>query len=170
MEFDAAYEPDYDSLKTLLLEMAQEHAVGPLLEMIVRQLARQPHVALARIWLIQEGDCPCPAKEKTCDETARCLHLVASEGRPLADKHADWSRLDGEFSRFPLGARKIGWIAATGRAVEVNDIEQEPKWIARPKWARQEGIIGLGGQPLLYKGEVLGVLAVSSVNGSNMKS
>jgi transcriptional regulator with GAF, ATPase, and Fis domain len=44
--------------------------------------------------------------------------------------------------------------------VEVNDIEKDSKWIARPEWARQEGILGFGGQPLLYKGEVLGVLAV----------
>ncbi len=123
-------------------------------------IARRPHVALARIWLIQEGDCPCPFKESVCDDKAKCLHLVASEGRPSADKHADWSRLDGDFSRFPLGARKVGWIAATGKAVEVNDIEKDSKLIARPEWARREGILGFGGQPLFYKGEVLGVLAV----------
>jgi transcriptional regulator with GAF, ATPase, and Fis domain len=160
MEFDRDYEPEYDSLKTLLLEMAQEHAVAPLLDMIVRQLAHRPHVALARIWLIQEGDCPCPVHDPTCDDKARCLHLKASQGSPLADRQADWSRLDGEFSRFPLGARKVGWIAATGKAVEVNDIEQDAKWIARPEWARREGILGFGGQPLLYRGGVLGVLAI----------
>jgi transcriptional regulator with GAF, ATPase, and Fis domain len=160
MEFDRDYEPDYAPLKTLLLEMAQEHAVAALLDMIVRQLARRPLAALARIWLIQEGDCPCPKKEPVCDDNTECLHLVASEGHSLADKDADWSRLDGEFSRFPIGSRKVGWIAATGKAVEVNDIEKDAKWIARPDWARREGIIGFGGQPLLYKGEVLGVLAV----------
>jgi transcriptional regulator with GAF, ATPase, and Fis domain len=160
MEFDRDYEPEYDSLKTLLLEMAQEHAVAPLLDMIVRQLARRPHVALARIWLIQEGDCPCSAHEPACDDKARCLHLMASQGHPIADTQADWSRLDGDFSRFPLGARKVGWIAATGKAVEVNDIEKDSKWIARPGWARREGILGFGGQPLLYRGEVLGVLAI----------
>lgn len=162
MERDRDYEPDFDSLKTLLLEMAQEHAVATLLEMIVRQLARRPHVALARIWLIQEGDCPCPEEASACDDHTKCLHLVASEGRPITDKYADWSRLDGDFSRFPLGARKVGWIAATGKAMEVNDIEKDSKWIARPEWARREGILGFGGQPLLYKGEVLGVLAVFS--------
>ena len=160
MEFDRDYEPDYDDLKTLLLEMAQEHAVAPLLDMIVRQLARRPHVALARIWLIQEGDCPCPVHEPTCDDNARCLHLKASQGKPLAEEQADWSRLDGDFSRFPLGARKVGWIAATGKAVHIDDIEKDSKWIARPEWARQEGILGFGGQPLLYRGEVLGVLAI----------
>ena len=160
MAFSHDYEPDYEHLKTLLLEMAQEHNVATLLEKIVRQLASRPHVALARVWLIQEGDCPCAAKEPTCDDKQKCLHLVASQGRSLADNHADWSRLDGNFSRFAVGARKVGWIAATGKAVEVNDIEKDSKWIADPEWARREGILGFGGQPLLYKGEVLGVLAV----------
>jgi transcriptional regulator with GAF, ATPase, and Fis domain len=44
--------------------------------------------------------------------------------------------------------------------VEVVDIEKDSKWIAQPDWARREGILGFGGQPLLYKGEVLGVLAI----------
>jgi transcriptional regulator with GAF, ATPase, and Fis domain len=85
---------------------------------------------------------------------------VASRGRSLADSQADWSRLDGEFSRFALGSRKVGWIAATGKAVEVNDTEKDSKWIAKPEWARREKILGFGGQPLLYKGEVLGVLSI----------
>ena len=57
MEFGPDYQPDYDALKALLLEMAQEHAVAPLLDMTVRKLAGRAHVALARIWLIQDGDC-----------------------------------------------------------------------------------------------------------------
>ncbi len=152
--------PDYGPLKTLLLEMAQEHGVAALLAMIVRQLARRPHVALARIWLIQEGGCPCPALAASCDDNTKCLHLAASQGRSLTDKRADWSRLNGEFSRFPLGSRKVGWIAATGKPVEVNDIQKDAQWIAKPDWAKREKIRGFGGQPLLYKGEVLGVLAV----------
>jgi transcriptional regulator with GAF, ATPase, and Fis domain len=44
--------------------------------------------------------------------------------------------------------------------VEVNDIEKDSRWIARPEWARRERILGFGGQPLLYRGEVLGVLSI----------
>ena len=160
MKPDHVHELDYDAYKTLLLEMAQEHTVAALLEMIVRQLARRPHVALARIWLIKEGDCPCPNREPTCEDNTKCLHLVASRGHSIADRDADWSRLDGEFSRFALGSRKVGWIAATGKAVEVNDTQKDSKWIAKPEWARRERILGFGGQPLLYKGEVLGVLSI----------
>ena len=160
MEIDPHTKLDDKPLKRLLLEMAQEHSVDTLLKMIVRQLAQRPHIALARIWLIQTGDCPCPDREPTCDSATRCLHLAASDGRSAVDERADWSRIDGAFSRFPIGSRKVGWIAATGKAVEINDVEKDSKWIANPDWARMEGILGFGGQPLLYKGEVLGVLAV----------
>ncbi|WP_321415788.1 sigma 54-interacting transcriptional regulator [uncultured Desulfobacter sp.] len=154
------YAPEYESLKVLLLEMANEHAVASLLKLIVRQLAQRPHVALARIWLVREGGCPCPNKEQICDGNEKCLHLMASQGSSLVDRDADWSRLDGDFSRFPLGHRKVGWIAANGKAVEVQDVGKESGWIARPDWARKEEILGFGGQPLVYKNEVLGVLAV----------
>ena len=59
-----------------------------------------------------------------------------------------------------MGIRKVGRIGATGEPVEVADIAQEGGWIARPEWARREGIVGFGGQPLICKGEVLGVLGV----------
>lgn len=160
MKFAPDYKPEFDSIKCLLLDMAQERSVDALLRMIVRKLADRPHVALARIWLIKQGDCPCPDWEKKCSKKTDCLHLVASAGRPMAEKNTDWSRLDGDFSRFPLGVRKVGWIAATGQPVEIADIEKDSKWIARPDWARREGILGLGGQPLLYQEKVLGVLAV----------
>ncbi len=160
MKSNPSYEPEYESLKTLLLEMAREHAAAPLLDLIVRRLADRPHVALARLWLIKEGNCPCPSHEPACDENAKCLHLVASHGSSLSNPRADWSRLDGDFSRFPIGSRKVGWIAASGKAVEVRDVIKDDRWIARPEWARREKILGFGGQPLLYKGEVLGVLAI----------
>ena len=35
-----------------------------------------------------------------------------------------------------------------------------PDWVADPDWMRAEGIAGFGGQPLVHRGEVLGVLAV----------
>ena len=38
--------------------------------------------------------------------------------------------------------------------------EPFPDWIARPEWARAEGVRGFAGQPLVHRGQVLGVLAV----------
>jgi transcriptional regulator with GAF, ATPase, and Fis domain len=58
-----------------------------------------------------------------------------------------------------VGVRKVGRVASTGDAVAVRDVKVDPTWIARPDWARDEGIRGFGGQPLLHQGKVLGVVA-----------
>ena len=56
--------------------------------------------------------------------------------------------------------RKVGHIAARGESLLVADIERDAGWIARPEWARAEGIRSFAGHPLVFRGEVLGVLAV----------
>ncbi|MBI4642095.1 MAG: sigma 54-interacting transcriptional regulator, partial [Candidatus Tectomicrobia bacterium] len=161
MKLDANYEPEFESLKGLLLDMAQERSVARLLQMIVSRLAERPHIALARIWLIQPGDIclSCPLRAECPDQTS-CLHLVASAGHSLAEQGADWSRISGDFRRIPLGIQKVGHVAATSEAVLVEDIRQDSDWIARPEWAQREEIRGFGAQPFVYKGEILGVLAV----------
>jgi len=154
-------EVELESFKCLLLDMAHERSLDALLKLIVKRLAERPHMALARIWLLGPGDicASCRMREECPDQTS-CLHLVASAGSPLAESGADWSRLDGDFRRFPLGVRKVGHIATTGDPVEITDARKDSKWLARPDWAEREGIQGFGGQPLLFKGKVLGVLAV----------
>ncbi len=132
--------------KRLLLDMAQEHQLPALLRLVVDRLAATSRVAMARIWLVQ------PAED--------FLHLVASAGRSVVDPRIEWNRLDGAFRRFALGVRKVGRIAATGEAIEVPDLSSAPDWIADPEWIRAEGIAGFGGQPLVHRGLVLGVLAV----------
>jgi transcriptional regulator with GAF, ATPase, and Fis domain len=151
----------FEAVRGLLLELARERSLEPLLERCVRRLAEHSEVALARIWLIRPGDIcgECPLRAE-CPGQVPCLHLVASAGRPEADPDSDWSRLDGAFRRFPLGVRKVGTAAATSEPVRVEDIREDARWIAHPEWAEAEGILGFGGQPLVYHGEVLGVLGV----------
>src|SRR5690606_33350874 len=95
-----------------------------------------------------------------CPQQVPCLHLVASAGHPSAEREGDWSRLDGDFRRFPIGQRKVGRVAATSEALCVEDARKDARWLVRPDWARREGILGFGGQPLAYHGEILGVLGV----------
>jgi transcriptional regulator with GAF, ATPase, and Fis domain len=151
----------FESVRGLLLELARERALEPLLELVVKRLAEHPDVALARIWLIRAGDvCPtCPLRDE-CPRQVPCLHLVVSAGHPRTDHGIDWSRIDGDFRRFPIGKRKVGNVAATTEPVCVEDARRDSRWLARPDWARREGILGFGGQPLVHHGEVLGVLGV----------
>jgi ferredoxin-NADP reductase len=78
--------PDFDlpfeSVRGLLLDLARERALNPLLDLVVQRLAEHPDVALARVWLVGEGDiCPtCPMRDE-CLQRVPCLHLAASVGR-----------------------------------------------------------------------------------------
>ena len=151
---------DVDLLKQLLLDMAQERCFENVLKLIVDRVARQPEAALVRIWLVGPGDlCSnCHMRDECPDETS-CLHLVASAG-VSRETGEEWRDLDGFFRRFPLGVRKVGRIASTGEPIEIPDIAEHPEILARPEWAKAEGIRALGGQPLVHQGKVLGVLAV----------
>ena len=147
--------------KSLLLAMAQQRSVDDVLKLVVAELASSESVALARIWLIRPGaGCEtCPMRSQCPDQT-NCLHLVASAGTSVRSGSGDsLQRIDGSFRRFPLGVRKVGRIASTGQPLEIQNIDGEPDWLANPKWAKDEGIRGFGGQPLVHRGHVLGVLA-----------
>jgi transcriptional regulator with GAF, ATPase, and Fis domain len=154
--------PLFADPKRLLLELAQVQALPQLLQLIVARLSASDRVALARIWLAQPtSECSgCPMPDE-CRDKKECLHLVASGGRSAATRGVEWTRIDGGFRVIPFGVRKVGRIAATGEAIEVPDLADPlPDWVARPDWVRAEGVRGFAGQPLVYRGEVLGVLAV----------
>ncbi|HEX4611328.1 MAG TPA: sigma 54-interacting transcriptional regulator [Urbifossiella sp.] len=172
MAVDAAG-PLFHDPKRLLLDMAREHGLANLLRLVVDRLAASPRVALARIWLVQKSeDCTgCPMLAE-CPDRSLCLHLAASAGRSRDDPRVEWTRTDGAFRRFPLGVRKVGRIASTGEPVEAPNLWPDPPaWSARPEWMRAEGVAGFGGQPLVHRGQTLGVLAVfarGSVGGECM--
>jgi formate hydrogenlyase transcriptional activator len=146
--------------RRLLLDMAQERSVDALLGLIVDRLAAVADAALARIWLMEPGDVcrTCPMAGLCPDHTA-CLHLVASAGRSL-EAGKRWTGLGGRFQRFPVGVCKVGLIASRAEAIEVPNIQDDATWLADPDWARHERIQGFAGQPLLHRGQVLGVLGV----------
>ena len=148
-------------LKALLLDLTAERSLDGLLQLIVTRVAAMSHVAMCRIWLIEDGDIcdTCPLRAECPDQT-RCLHLVASAGQSIVDESIQWDRLDGGFRRFPLGVRKVGHVAVTGDAVVVWDTAKDMKWVADADWVARESIRGMAAQPLVFRGEVIGVLAV----------
>lgn len=152
---------DVDAFQRLLLELTEERCVERVPRTIVERLVEQPDLALARIWLRQPGDIcdECPVRAECPDQT-ECLHLVASAGRSREPSGPEWTSLDGRFRRFPLGVRKVGRIAAMREAIEVRDVRGDMQWIAEPDWVNREGILAFAGQPLVFQGGAVGVLAV----------
>lgn len=151
---------DPDSMRSLLLDMAQERTVGAVLNLAVQRLTVRECVALARIWLTGPGDiCTSCRMRPECPSQTECLHLAASGGGARGGSET-WDRLDGRYMRFPLGVRKVGRIMAEAAPVDILDDAADSGWIVNPEWAKREGIRGFGGQPLVHRGETLGVLAV----------
>ena len=148
-------------IKRLLLELAQLESVEMILNHVTGTLADSRETALVRIWLKEAGDaCGTCADRPQCPDQRQCLHLRASAGRSLSGRRQWNSTVRSAFGRFPLGVRKVGQIAASGRAIEVSDLSGEEPWVADPAWIKREQVAGFAGQPLIYKGEILGVLAV----------
>ncbi len=152
--------PAPDAFKELLLELAHERSLNDLLPLVTQRLAEHEDVALARIWLLEPGDqcggCPNAA---ACADRARCLHLAASASRRLDGGVVAADRLNGDFRRIPVGAFKVGAVAAVGAPVVVTDPAHDPK-IRRPDWVAAQRIAGFVGLPLDCRGERLGVLGV----------
>jgi PAS domain S-box-containing protein len=152
-----------EPLLSLAAQVAGEHQTADVLNAIVRGLATEPGVALARLWLLSPGDlCETCFQRAACADQTRCLHLVASAGSSRSSPDVDWSSLDGQYRRIPLGHRKVGEIGTAGRSILIPDDAATSEWIADKQWAAREGIRGFAGYPLVARGEILGVLGIFS--------
>ena len=88
------------------------------------------------------------------------LHLRASAG-VSRQPGVDWTRTSGTFHRIPLDGRlKLSHMATTGESIRVQRLAEDQQWLRDPAWAQAEGLVGFAGHPLVFRGEVLGVLAV----------
>jgi formate hydrogenlyase transcriptional activator len=143
-----------------MVSVTQKRSLSEVLGAVVAGLAQCGKVVLARIWLIDKGDiCETCRFGQECPDKTRCLHLAASAGNPH-HLNRDYSRLDGGFRRFPIGVRKIGRVGEKGEPFLVSDMRGDEEWIADPEWVKLESVKTVAAQPLISRGEVLGVLAI----------
>ncbi|MEP7214040.1 MAG: GAF domain-containing protein [Acidobacteriota bacterium] len=89
----------------------------------------------------------------TLDDTNNILELRASAGI--------YTRLDGNYSRIPVGKLKIGLIASERTAHLTNEVLTDPR-ISDQDWARREGINSFAGYPLIVEDRLVGVMCVFS--------
>src|SRR5262249_3750848 len=146
---------DVAGLPRLMVAIGQVRSVERALELIVSGLAKDSDVVLTRIWLIGPGDlCASCRLRPVCPDQGRCLHLAASGGSARGGA-ADYSRLSGAFCRIPIGFRKVGGIAKdrVGRLL----LGADKEW-ADPAWVEREEVQAFAGEPLIFEGELLGVL------------
>ena len=164
MEHEGDYHVDPDFAIGLLLEIAQERSLGQLLQKLVRRGLERPETARIVIWLIDRGDrCANCVRRPDCPDQTRCLHAVADGANPIAGPGKDCDRIADRFARIPLNVGLVGRIAATGQQATLNDLDKQPGDLAAAlDWLKSEQIRGFNGVPIIYKDEVLGVLAAFS--------
>ncbi|MEO8131211.1 MAG: sigma 54-interacting transcriptional regulator [Bryobacteraceae bacterium] len=144
-------------LLPVILSIAQAEGPPSVLSQIIRAILTNEHVALARIWFLDQ-DGACPVCNLAGGEEA--LHLRAGGGRPIKPD-ADWSGIDGSYHRVPLDtALELGRIARTGETILIPDIALSPDTTINREWAKRECIEGFVGHPLRFRGDTVGVLAV----------
>ncbi len=151
---------DLEPLPAIILAIAEQRSLAAVLKTIIDAVARQPDVALARVWLRQSDEsCPTCCSGELRSDTA--LHLRASAGAPLSEA-ADWTRTDGTFHRISLtpGNLKIAHIATTGESIRIARLADDHRWVRHPAWVQQERLASFAGHALIFRGEPLGVLAV----------
>ena len=155
------FDPDFAA--SLLLEIAQEQSLDQLLKKLICRILKRPGVARVRIWLIDKGDlCATCARRPDCPDQTHCLHAVAGGSNLLggAQEEEEYSSMTDRYARLPLGVGVAGKIGATGRQMVLRNLDKDPGELAYIDWLQREQIRGFNGVPIVYKGEVLGVIAV----------
>lgn len=153
-----------ESLHAIATMVSQQRKVDAVLDCVVESLIDNSDLALARIWLAKPGDiCGACLMREECPDQTRCLHLVATAARPKnPESGKDWFQKDGFYRRFPLGIRRIGLIGMKGESLKISDTADDTEWFARGDWLRLERVRSFSGHPLIFRDEILGVLAVFS--------
>ena len=121
------------------MALARQDTLRGMLHTCAEAMVRHLDAAFARIW--------------TLNSDGQELELQASAGR--------YTRLDGRYSRIPLGQLKIGLIAQEKRAHLTNDVQNDPR-IDNKDWVRDEKMTSFAGYPLVVEDRVVGVMGMFS--------
>ncbi len=143
-----------DNLERIALQLASSLNLQEVLTSITQGLVDEIAATFARIWLIGPGDiCSKCYKADTCSNRDRCLHLKASSGM--------YRNLNGEYRRLPLNTLKIGKIATDGEPVYTNKVLGDDR-LQNQQWIKENGFQSFAGYPLVFRKELLGVIAMFS--------
>src|SRR5258707_1228590 len=121
------------------MALARQDTLRGMLHTCAEAMVRHLDAAFARIW--------------TLNSDGQELELQASAGM--------YTRLDGRYSRIPLGQLKIGLIAQERRAHLTNDVQNDPR-IDNKDWVRDEKMTSFAGYPLVVEDRVVGVMGMFS--------
>ena len=111
--------------------------LGEILHGSAEAIVRHLDAAFARIW--------------TLSKDQSTLELQASAGM--------YTRLNGSYSRIPVGDLKVGSIAREKKAHFTNDVLNDPR-VKDKAWAQDNGMVAFAGYPLQVEDRLIGVLSL----------
>ena len=128
--------------------MALERFLAPLLD--------DEEVRLARVWVVDDRDCPACASSRVAPP-ANALHLRATGERPAAT--ASSLGIAGLHHLIPsASASQIAVVAARGKPMMSSSVEALDRWGLESTSAAAADIRGVLGYPLQFRGRVVGIL------------
>jgi transcriptional regulator with GAF, ATPase, and Fis domain len=143
----------------LLLEIAREHSVEPILNRIVGYAVSRAQFVFSQAWLIKKGDlCATCKYQSTCADQSRCLHLAAGAARARPSDLQAPQPYENLNARVPLNFGPLGEAVTSGRLKVIRSEGKQPVSAAGFDWSLDAGILECGIQPIEFKGEVLGAV------------
>jgi signal transduction histidine kinase/methyl-accepting chemotaxis protein len=141
------------SLDAISFNMLSHLELGEVLSTRMKTLRTTFDVAFARIWLVGEGDlCDVCQHAGLCPDKELCLHLKVTVGIYAKDE---------EYLRVPIGALKVGKIAANRQAFWTNDLSSDMQ-IHNSDFLLSRLVVSFAGFPMMIGNELLGVMALFS--------
>jgi PAS domain S-box-containing protein len=119
-------------------EVSKVLDLDTLLHTSLEALARITHAEHASIMLVEE-------------ENSNLMVTRAVLGVPRSDN----------YTRFAFGTGIAGWVAQNRRALLVEDVNNDPRWISIPGGSLRKREGSMLATPLTFQGNVLGVLSLS---------
>ncbi|MCP4379377.1 MAG: AAA domain-containing protein, partial [bacterium] len=155
----------FESLRDLLGAMMNERSVGSLLKVTTEHLVSAGDVLAAGIWLIRSGDtCSSCVSSAVCPNKAICSHLLAYAGQLVSGQAGDDT--DPLQTRIPMGVGYVGQVASSGGVMLADDLLDNPDLpLVAPGCLDRQDAGGFVSVPMLYRGNVLGVLAMFTRGG-----
>ncbi|MEH2066453.1 MAG: AAA family ATPase [Nostoc sp.] len=116
--------------------LAQSASLPLILHRCAQAVVKHFNAAFARIWTLNKDN--------------NVLELQASAGM--------YTRLDGEYSRIPVGSLKVGRIAQERSPLLTNNVFDESS--IDKEWAKREGMVAFAGYPILLDEQLVGVIGM----------
>ena len=119
------------------MALTQRGSLQEILQLCAEAMVKQLNAALVRIW--------------TASSQQDALELQASAGM--------YTHRDGPHARVPVGKFSVGLIAQERKPHLTNQVIGDPR-VHDQKWARKKGMVAFAGHPLIFRGEVCGVMVL----------